>query len=270
MLPRNVQYIHGYSSTETSRLCDQAETLTDIIHHDSYFPDGSSILEAGCGVGAQTITLVTQNPTSRIVSIDLSEDSLALAKKRCQDAGYNQVEFKQADIYHLKFPEACFDHIFVCFVLEHLNDPITALQSLYKVLKPGGSITVIEGDHGSCFFYPPSIYAQQAINSLIQLQAKSGGNSLIGRELYPLFKKTNFKNIHISPRMLYIDALKPELVDGFIRKTFTAMVKAVEKQALQKNLISSDIWLRGIDDLYRTTENDGTFCYTFFKARAIK
>lgn len=270
MIPENSKYIHGYSNIEAARLCDQAETLTDIIHHDSYFPEGSFILEAGCGVGAQTITLATQNPRCKIVSIDLSENSLALAKQRLEALGNNQVEFKQADIYNLNFPDACFDHIFVCFVLEHLADPLTALHCLYKVLKPGGSITVVEGDHGSCFYHPTSIYAQQVIDILIKLQMKAGGNSLIGRELYPIFKKTEFKNIHISPRMVYIDALKPELVDGFIRKTFTAMVKAVEDQAFQNNLISLDNWSKGIRDLYRTAEQDGTFCYTFFKARAFK
>ena len=49
----------------------------------------------------------------------------------------------------MPFAPASFDHVFVCFVLEHLSRPAEALSSLKTVLKPGGSITVIEGDHGS-------------------------------------------------------------------------------------------------------------------------
>ena len=47
-------YIHAYSKRESERLPDQAETLAELLHHDSVFPVKSKVLEAGCGVGAQT------------------------------------------------------------------------------------------------------------------------------------------------------------------------------------------------------------------------
>ena len=57
---------------------------------------------------------------------------------------------------------------------------------------------------------------------------------------------------------------------GFTRKTFTAMVEGVGDRALASGLVDEDTWRRGIQDLHRTTEVDGTFCYTFFKAVARK
>lgn len=51
---------------------------------------------------------------------------------------------------------ASFDHVFVCFLLEHLPRPVEALTRLRSTLKPGGTITVIEGDHGSTYFHPDS------------------------------------------------------------------------------------------------------------------
>ncbi|WP_291855358.1 hypothetical protein [Marinilabilia sp.] len=48
------KYVHGYSDWEVQRLNNQAKSLTDIIHNDSFFSEGSFVLEAGCGVGAQT------------------------------------------------------------------------------------------------------------------------------------------------------------------------------------------------------------------------
>ncbi len=96
-----------------------------------------------------------------------------------------------------------------------------------------------------------------------------GGNALIGREIYPLLYQAGFSDCIVSPRMVYVDSSKPNLVEGFIRNTFTAMIEGVEKDALQKSLISKQEWDKGIKDLYRTTEKDGVFCYTFFKGKAI-
>jgi len=45
---------------------------------------------------------------------------------------------------------------------------------------------VIEGDHDSTFFYPQSQVALQTIHCLVELQARAGGNALIGRQLYPI------------------------------------------------------------------------------------
>ena len=97
-----------------------------------------------------------------------------------------------------------------------------------------------------------------------------GGDSLIGRRLYPLLTEVGLKNVTVSPRFVYADASRPEMVEGFTRNTFNAMVEGVREQALKQELIDEEAWNRGIRDLYRTTEDDGTFCYTFFKGVGLK
>ncbi len=258
-------YVHGYHPREETRLMDQATTLTDLLHSDTVYPPGSSVLEAGCGVGAQTVILAKNSPKARITSIDISDESLAAAKKRVTDAGFTNVEFKRADIFNLPLAPASFDHVFVCFVLEHLPDPVAALKKLKEVLKPGGSMTVIEGDHGSAYFHPDSAAARRAIQCLVDLQAKMGGDSLIGRRLYPLLVSAGFRNVRVSPRVVYADSSRPRMVEGFTKNTFTAMVEGVEKEALGAGLVDRATWTKGIRDLYRTAEADGTFSYTFFK-----
>jgi hypothetical protein len=69
--------------------------------------------------------------------------------------------------------------------------------------------------------------------------------------------------------MVYADASKPELVEGFTKKTFTAMIEGIRKSSLDSGLMSEADFDRGIADLYRTAEADGVFCYTFFKACAV-
>ena len=262
-------YVHGYDPRENLRLQDQASTLVELLHSDTTFPEGSSVLEAGCGVGAQTVTLAFNSPRALITSIDLSEASVAEATKAVQAAAIDNVTLRQADIFHLPFPAESFDHVFLCFVLEHLSQPVEALRALKHVLKPGGTITVIEGDHGSAYFYPDSDYARRAVRCQVELQAKAGGNALIGRALYPLLRNAGFSEVHVSPRMVYVDSSKPDLVEGFTRKTFTAMIEGIRKSSLASGIMSEADFDKGIADLYRTTETDGIFCYTFFKARAV-
>ena len=259
-------YVHGYDPRETSRLQDQATTLVELLHSDTRYPEGDTVLEAGCGVGAQTVTLALNSPGALITSVDISAASIAEARKAVQSAGVTNVTLRQADIFDLPFAPASFDHIFLCFVLEHLARPVEALRALKGVLKGGGTMTVIEGDHGSAYFYLDSEFARRTIRCQVELQARAGGNALIGRALYPLLREAGLDAIRVSPRMVYVDSSKPSLVDGFTKKTFTAMIEGVREASIADGLIDEGDFDRGIADLYRTAEADGVFCYTFFKA----
>lgn len=263
-------YVHGYSEREAVRLKDQACTLDDIIHHDTIFPQDTLVLEAGCGVGAQTKIIAKKNSATNFISVDISDVSLNEARKVVKTLNLTNVEFQQADIFNLPFKDETFDSVFICFVLEHLSNPEKALNELKRVLKRGGTMMAIEGDHGSTFFYPDSPKAHKAIDCQVQLQKQNGGNSNIGRELYPLFKGIGLEEISVSPRMIYVDASKPNLVDGFIKNTFTAMIEGVGDKAIQHGMISERDFQQGIQDLYRTAEPDGVFSYTFFKGNGVK
>jgi SAM-dependent methyltransferase len=268
--PQGREYVHGRSARESERLGDQARTLEALLHEGTRYPPGCVVLEAACGVGAQTVILAANNPETAFVSIDISASSLQQAKVRVKQEGCTNVRFELADIYNLPFPGETFDHVFVCFLLEHLPDPVLALNLLKEVLKPGGSITVIEGDHGSAFFHPDSVAARLTIQTLIKLQKEMKGNALIGRQLYPLLKDAGFYDIRVSPRTAYVDGRStPEQREGF-KKTFIWMVEGVRDQALAAGLIDEITWEKGILDLYRTAGPRGTFCYTFFKGTAVK
>ena len=263
-------YVHGYSARESERLADQANTLSHLLHHDTHYPSGSRVLECGCGTGAQTVFLAAGSPDAQIVSVDVSAASLRQAQERVRAAGFQNVTFRIADIFNLPFDEASFDHLFICFLLEHLADPHRALKCLARVLRPGGSITAIEGDHGSWYCSPQTAEAARAVQCLIDVQARLGGDSLIGRRLYPLLTGAGFRTVCVSPRMVYVDSSRPDLVEGFSKNTFIAMVEGVRDEALSMGLIDAPTWGKGISDLYRATEVDGTFCYAFFKGTAVR
>ena len=263
------QYVHGYSPRESRRLGDQASTLADLLHDTVLYPDGSRVLEAGCGVGSQTVILARRSPGARFVCIDRSDESLARAQEACRREGLLNVEFHQADIMNLEFAPGEFDHVFVCFVLEHLSDPVGALQNLRSVLRTGGTLTAIEGDHGSFYCHPETAESRHVVNCLVEVQARLGGDSLIGRRLYPLLTSAGLRDVYVEPRMVYVDSSRPDLVEGFSKNTFTAMVEGARDKAFEFGLTDEPRWKKGIADLYRATETDGVFCYTFFRGRGV-
>jgi SAM-dependent methyltransferase len=261
-------YVHGYSPDEARRLGDQADTLAGLLHAGTSYPAGSRVLEVGCGVGAQTVHLVAGSPAARLTAVDISAASLARARAAvAASAPGAAVQWQQADLFELPFADAAFDHLFVCFVLEHLADPVAAAAGLRRVLAPGGTITVIEGDHGSAFFHPDSSAARAAIGCLVAVQAAAGGNGLLGRQLQPLLAAAGYRDIEVAPRTVYVDPTRPALVEGFTRNTFTAMVEGVRDDAVAAGLMVAAEFDRGIADLRRT--EGGTFHYTFAKATAV-
>jgi ubiquinone/menaquinone biosynthesis C-methylase UbiE len=262
------RYVHGYDESESERLKAQAGSVVDLLHGDTRYSAGSRVLEVGCGTGAQTITLARNSPDARIISFDHSGSSLARAEARIRSAGLSNVEFLHADLFALPFEAQSFDHVFVCFVLEHLPKPVDALVLLKRLLKPGGTIVLFEGDHGPTVFHPDSEAAHRAIDCQIELQRRGGGNACIGRELYPLLEEAGYTSVRVVPRIVYVDASRPDLVDGFTRKTFTAMIEGVRAQAIEAGIIDAPSFDAGIRALHRTAEDDGVFFYTFFKGVA--
>jgi len=266
-----MSYVHGYTKREFERLRDQSGILEKLLHSDTSYPAGSKVLEAGCGVGAQTRMLAKRSPDAEITSIDISEESLSKARALINKEKISNVSFHQASILDMPFPNECFDHVFICFVLEHLEGPLGALAEIKRVLKPGATITLIEGDHGSCFWHPETEESLRVWHALIEAQKQLGHDPLIGRRLYPLLSQAAFKIRGVSPRWVYADSKNPELMDGMVNKIIVPMVESSKLQALESKLIDKSTWDRGINDLSTSgIPPNGTFFYTWFKGVAVK
>lgn len=99
-----------------------------------------SILDAGCGTGYTSLILAEANPGAKIVGIDLSEQSVNLAKQRLQYHGFNKAEFYAMSIEELTTLGQDFDYINCDEVLYLLINPVIGLQAMKSVLKPSGII----------------------------------------------------------------------------------------------------------------------------------
>lgn len=262
-------YVHGYNDRETQRLLEQSLILEELLHGGTSYASGSRVLEVGCGVGAQTRILLRRNPGIKLTSIDISDHSLQKARSGLEAEGLKGVEFIKADIMQRPFENSSFDHIFVCFVLEHLSEAVEALTIMKDLLVPGGSLTLIEGDHGTGIWTPETRESREAWEGLVVSQRQLGHDPHIGRRLFPLLEEAGLGRINVEPRPIYADRSDPVLLDGVVNKIMHPMVYSAEEYVLEKALVDAETWEKGLADIAGLAEHQqGAIFYSWFKARA--
>ncbi len=81
----------------------------------------------------------------QVILADINEKMLACGRDRLIDAGtLPNIHYVQADAECLPFQDNYFDCITIAFGLRNVTDKIAALQSMYRVLKPGGQLFILE------------------------------------------------------------------------------------------------------------------------------
>ncbi|KKS03406.1 MAG: Methyltransferase type 11 [candidate division WWE3 bacterium GW2011_GWE2_42_25] len=100
---------------------------------------GENILDMGCGEGFYSMVFDNLYDC-KITAVDYDPEILSLAHKWLD--GRKNVSLEQGDITKLRFPDNYFDKIVCTEVLEHIDDDVTAIKELYRVLKPGGIIAI--------------------------------------------------------------------------------------------------------------------------------
>lgn len=261
------RYVHGYSIREAQRLADQATILRPLLHDGIVFPAGSHVLEPGCGTGMQTAALLAASHGIRLTSMEI--DAAQLARARAALAARSEVDFVEGDLLTAPLAPGSFDHAFVCFLLEHLPCPAAALAVLRRVVKPGGLVVVVEGDHGSCRFHPETHAGRVVWEALSARQRQLRGDPDIGRRLHGLLRGAGLADVTVEPRMVYADAGHATFRDAFVRRIIVPMVEGTRDAALAAGFADPATWNQGIADLAATADGDeGVICYTFFRARA--
>jgi SAM-dependent methyltransferase len=102
---------------------------------------GRRVLEVGCGQG--TLINHLSQFGAEVVGLDMSEASLRRAAEGVRELGNHSVRLLQADAEKLPFGEGSFDAVVSFGVLHHTPDTDGAVQEVRRVLKPGGTATVM-------------------------------------------------------------------------------------------------------------------------------
>jgi ubiquinone/menaquinone biosynthesis C-methylase UbiE len=113
---------------------------------------GEHILEVGCGGGYYAYEVAQcVGPSGRLCAIDISDDQLNVARERCADLDW--VEIEKASALDLPYEDASFDAVYSVQVLEYVASVDDALREIARVLKPGGRLIIYATNWRSVVWY---------------------------------------------------------------------------------------------------------------------
>ncbi|WP_337841736.1 bifunctional demethylmenaquinone methyltransferase/2-methoxy-6-polyprenyl-1,4-benzoquinol methylase UbiE [Rheinheimera sp.] len=107
---------------------------------------GHQVLDLAGGTGDITALFSKRvGPTGKVVLADINESMLNVGRDKLRDLGLvNNIQYVQANAEALPFADNSFDIISIGFGLRNVTDKDAALRSMYRVLKPGGRLLVLE------------------------------------------------------------------------------------------------------------------------------
>lgn len=107
---------------------------------------GQRVLDIAGGTGDLTAAFSRRvGPTGEVVLADINNSMLTVGRDKLRNLGIvDNVRYVQADAEALPFPDDSFDVITIAFGLRNVTDKSAALASMYRVLKPGGRLLVLE------------------------------------------------------------------------------------------------------------------------------
>lgn len=100
---------------------------------------GASVVDLGCGGGLLSLPLAERG--ARVVGIDLSRGSLRVATEEAARRGHD-ARFAQADLCRVPLTAGCADLVLLSDVLEHVEDPRSAVREAGRLLRAGGTLFV--------------------------------------------------------------------------------------------------------------------------------
>jgi len=114
--------------------------------HSSGVKKGSKVLDIAGGTGDLTLKFSKLvGSTGQVILADINASMLNVGRDRLTDQGtVNNIDYVQANAESLPFPDNSFDCISIAFGLRNVTDKNAALRSMYRVLKPGGRLLILE------------------------------------------------------------------------------------------------------------------------------
>ena len=204
---------------ETKRLENQAKQKGYLVSDelkDIDLPMRGQFLDAGCGSGLLARYLYEQSSRRDIIAVDLSELRLKQAENAARSLG-QKIKFQTEDLEDLSFRDDSFDVVVCRYVMEHVRKPELILKELFRVLKPGGKLVIINFDGIVVNLYSRD---QTLQNQLRHLAQSYPGDLYIARKLPTLLESTNFKEIRWSAECHSFDGHEREVEAGNTKDRF--------------------------------------------------
>lgn len=209
-----MNYLHGYSDKEAARLRHQAAHLARWLFRDRPLRDCKRILEVGSGVGGQTALLLDAYPEAHITAVEREASSHAACLRWLASSPglAERVTPVHADALALPPTIGVHDGTYICWVLEHSEDPVALLRSVRDRLSEQGRLLIFEVFNQS-FLLAPQMPPKTAEYSAAfdQLQTALGGDPNAGAQLGQMLHLAGFRNVQTTSVLIQLDDREPEL-----------------------------------------------------------
>src|SRR6516164_7054235 len=256
-------YIHGTEPSEQERLAGLNRMTNAAFVEFLHVAPGSRVLEVGSGLGILAADVAAAASRVEVTGVELSAEQLAAAPLR------PGVTFTQGDANALDFPDASFDLVYARYLLEHVADPERVLREMRRVTRPGGRVAVCENDVSLLRFDPPCPTFDRAWEAFTRFQATLGGDGLIGRRLYRLFRESGFAEIALS--------VQPEVhwhgSSGYVAWVHNIIgnLESARRGMLDAGAISERDLNAGVAELERLkTDSTGSAVFVWNRAIAVR
>ncbi|MEK2644601.1 class I SAM-dependent methyltransferase [Bdellovibrio sp. BCCA] len=263
-------YLHGFTQDEQERLRKQARFGEFTVYQNINLSSVQHLLEVGCGVGAQSEILLRRFPDLKITGIDRSPKQLQAAKTRLSNlpGAAGRFDLKEMDATAMKFSSNSFDGAFLCWILEHVPDPIRVLSEVRRVLRPGSVIYITEVMNASFFLDPYSPNVWKYWMAFNEYQLEQQGDPFVGAKLGNFLLQLGYRDIQTEVKTWFLDNRSPQARKDCI-EYWTELLLSASDQLLAAKCVSEEV-VQGMKDEMAKVASDpnAVFYYSFVQARA--
>ncbi len=256
-------YIHGTEPSEQERLAALNRMTNAAFIRFLAVTPGAHVLEVGSGLGLLAVEVANAAPDVYVAGVEISAAQIATAP------AHKRVTFVQGDAHSLEFRDGRFDLVYARYLLEHVVDPLRVLREMRRVTKAGGRVAVCENDVSLVRFDPPCPAFDRAWEVFTRFQASLGGDGLIGRRLYRLFREAGFSDVELS--------VQPEVhwygSPGYVAWVHNVIgnLESARNGMLGAGVLSEADLNAGVAELERLkTDTTGSATFVWNRAKAVR
>jgi ubiquinone/menaquinone biosynthesis C-methylase UbiE len=240
-------YIHGTSESEQKRLSLMNDVLLNQpMLREMHLRSDERILDLGSGLGQFSRAMARAVPGGRVVGIERDAEQLAVARRLAREDGEEDlVDFRDGDALALDVDDASFDLAHTRFLLEHLPDPLRAVKTMVRAVRPGGRIVLADDDHDVLRLWPEPPGMYDLWRAYMRTYERIGNDPFVGRRLVQLLHDAGARPVRNS--WIFFGGCAGMESFPVLASNMAGVVRTARETMISMRLVEPDIFDRAME-----------------------